>query len=96
MLIVKAVLVATALIFGGLNRWSALPRLRRTASTVDAHTVTNVMRVEGLLMIGVFVGGVRAVAQRAGIRVRRIRPCGVGWLAGSKFNRTSAESHVHS
>jgi putative copper resistance protein D len=54
-LIVKAVLVATALIFGGLNRWSALPRLRRTASTVDAHTVTNVMRVEGLLMIGVFV-----------------------------------------
>ncbi|MDR5751586.1 MULTISPECIES: CopD family protein [unclassified Caballeronia] len=54
-LIVKAVLVATALIFGGLNRWSALPRLQRTASTVDAHTVTNVMRVEGLLMIGVFV-----------------------------------------
>lgn len=54
-LIVKAVLVVTALIFGALNRWSALPRLRRTASTVDAHTVTNVMRVEGLLMVGVFV-----------------------------------------
>jgi copper resistance protein D len=54
-LIVKAVLVGTALIFGALNRWSALPRLKRTASTVDAHTVTGVMRVEAVLMIGVFV-----------------------------------------
>ncbi|SAL52166.1 CopD family protein [Caballeronia humi] len=54
-LIVKAVLVATALLFGALNRWSALPRLQRTASTVDAHTFTGVMRVEALLMIGVFV-----------------------------------------
>ena len=48
-------LVATALLFGALNRWSALPRLQRTASTVDAHTFTGVMRVEALLMIGVFV-----------------------------------------
>jgi putative copper resistance protein D len=54
-LIVKAGLVAAALLFGALNRWSALPRLKRTASTVDAHTVTGMMRVEALLMIGVFV-----------------------------------------
>jgi len=54
-LIVKAVLVVTALIFGALNRWSALPRLKRTAATVDAHTVTGVMRVEALVMMAVFV-----------------------------------------
>jgi copper resistance protein D len=54
-LVVKAVLVAVVLIFGALNRWSALPRLRRTASTLDARTVTGVMRVEGFLMIAVFV-----------------------------------------
>jgi len=45
----------TALIFGALNRWSALPRLKRTAATVDAHTVTGVMRVEALVMMAVFV-----------------------------------------
>ncbi|VXB56474.1 Copper resistance D domain protein [Burkholderia sp. 8Y] len=53
-LIVKAALVAAALALGALNRWSALPRLQRTASTTDAHTVINLMRVEALLMVGVF------------------------------------------
>jgi copper resistance protein D len=53
--VVKLALVAVVLIFGAMNRWSALPRLKRTASTLDARTVTGVMRVEGLLMIGVFV-----------------------------------------
>jgi putative copper resistance protein D len=53
-LVIKSVLVVLALMFGALNRWKALSRLKRTASTVDAHTVTGVMRVEGLLMIGVF------------------------------------------
>ncbi|SAK42950.1 copper resistance D domain-containing protein [Caballeronia glebae] len=54
-LIVKLLLVAAALVFGALNRWSALPRLSRSASTMDAHTVINVMRVEALMMAGVFV-----------------------------------------
>jgi copper resistance protein D len=54
-LLMKLALVVAALVFGALNRWSALPRLRRTASTVDAHTVVNVMRIEALAMTGVFV-----------------------------------------
>ncbi|MDR5853675.1 CopD family protein [Caballeronia sp. LZ062] len=54
-LIVKAALVAAALALGALNRWSALPQLQRTASTTDAHTVINLMRVEALLMAGVFL-----------------------------------------
>jgi copper resistance protein D len=54
-LLLKLALVAAALVFGALNRWSALPRLRRTASTADAHTVINVMRIEALAMTGVFV-----------------------------------------
>ncbi|SAK65015.1 copper resistance D domain-containing protein [Caballeronia temeraria] len=54
-LIVKLLLVAAALAFGALNRWSALPRLSRSASTMDAHTVINVMRVEALMIAGVFV-----------------------------------------
>lgn len=54
-LIVKMLLVAAALALGALNRWSALPRLSRSASTMDAHTVINVMRVEALMMAGVFV-----------------------------------------
>lgn len=54
-LIVKVVLVAMALAFGALNRWSALPRLQRSASTMDAHTVINVMRIEAVMMAGVFV-----------------------------------------
>ncbi|MBB5466163.1 putative copper resistance protein D [Paraburkholderia sp. CI2] len=54
-LTLKLVLVALALVLGALNRTSALPRLRRTASTMDAHTFVNVMYLEALLMIGVFV-----------------------------------------
>jgi putative copper resistance protein D len=54
-LIVKLAFVAAALLLGALNRWSALPRLQRTASTTDAHTVINLMRVEAMLMVGVFV-----------------------------------------
>ncbi|KXU90390.1 copper resistance protein CopD [Paraburkholderia monticola] len=54
-LTLKLVLVALALVLGGLNRTLALPRLRRTASTMDAHTFVNVMYLEALVMIGVFV-----------------------------------------
>ena len=54
-LIVKLALIAAALAFGALNRWSALPRLQRSASTMDAHTVINVMRIEAVMMAGVFV-----------------------------------------
>src|SRR6201996_5430129 len=53
-LMAKLVLVALALVLGGLNRFSALPRLRRTASTMDAHTFANLIYLEALLMIGVF------------------------------------------
>jgi putative copper resistance protein D len=51
----KLALVALAAVLGGLNRFSALPRLRRTASTVDAHTFNNVLHLEALAMIGVFI-----------------------------------------
>ena len=54
-LMLKLALVALALVLGGLNRFSALPRLRRSASTVDAHTFNNVMYLEALAMLGVFV-----------------------------------------
>jgi len=54
-LAVKVTLVLAALVLGGLSRWSALPRLRRTASTVDAHAVTRIMRLEALLIMGVFI-----------------------------------------
>jgi putative copper resistance protein D len=54
-LVVKGVLIATALLLGAMNRWSVMPRLQRTASTVDAHTFTGVMRMEALLIVGVFV-----------------------------------------
>jgi copper resistance protein D len=54
-LMLKAVLVALAVVLGGLNRLSVLPRLRRTASTVDAHTFTNLLYLEALVMIGIFV-----------------------------------------
>ncbi|CCD38171.1 Copper resistance protein D [Candidatus Paraburkholderia kirkii UZHbot1] len=54
-LIVKLVLIAVALAIGALNRWSALPRLQRSASTMDAHTVINVMRIEAVMMAGAFV-----------------------------------------
>jgi putative copper resistance protein D len=53
-LTLKLALVALALVIGGLNRFSALPRLRRTASTMDAHTFANLLHLEALLMIGVF------------------------------------------
>ncbi|CAB3648753.1 CopD family protein [Paraburkholderia rhynchosiae] len=54
-LTLKLSLVALALVLGGLNRFLALPRLRRTASTMDAHTFVNVLYLEALAMIGVFV-----------------------------------------
>jgi len=54
-LLLKSALIACALMLGALSRWSALPRLQRTASTADAHTVINVMRVEAVLMVMVFV-----------------------------------------
>ncbi|CAB3751010.1 CopD family protein [Paraburkholderia solisilvae] len=53
-LMLKLALVALALVLGGLNRFSALPRLRRTASTMDAHTFANLLHLEALVMIGVF------------------------------------------
>jgi putative copper resistance protein D len=54
-LMLKVALVAMALVLGGLNRFSALPRLRRTASTMDAHTFTNVLYLEALALLGAFV-----------------------------------------
>ncbi|OAJ58392.1 copper resistance protein CopD [Paraburkholderia ginsengiterrae] len=54
-LTLKLALVGLALVLGGLNRFSALPRLRRTASTMDAHTFVNVLYLEALAMLGVFV-----------------------------------------
>ncbi|WP_153074595.1 CopD family protein [Paraburkholderia bonniea] len=54
-LLLKLALVALALVFGGLNRFLALPRLRRTASTMDAHTFVNVLYLEALTMIGIFI-----------------------------------------
>jgi putative copper resistance protein D len=53
-LMLKLALVALALVLGGLNRFSALPRLRRTASTMDAHTFTNLLYLEALAMLGIF------------------------------------------
>ncbi|HLX01922.1 MAG TPA: CopD family protein [Trinickia sp.] len=54
-LLLKLALVAFAIVLGGMNRMSVLPRLRRTASTVDAHTFNNVLHLEALVMIGVFI-----------------------------------------
>ncbi len=53
-LTLKLALFALALALGGLNRFAALPRLRRTASTVDAHTFANLLYLEALSMLGVF------------------------------------------
>jgi copper resistance protein D len=53
-LTLKLVLVALALVLGGLNRFAAVPRLRRTASTMNAHTFTNVIYLEALAMLGIF------------------------------------------
>ncbi|HEV3106371.1 MAG TPA: CopD family protein [Trinickia sp.] len=54
-LTLKLSLVLLAVLLGGLNRLSALPRLRRTASTMDAHTFNNVLHLEALVMIGIFI-----------------------------------------
>lgn len=54
-LTLKLALVLLAVLLGGLNRTSALPRLRRSASTTDAHTFNNVLHLEALVMIGVFI-----------------------------------------
>lgn len=54
-LLLKLALVTLALVLAALNRFSALPRLRRTASTEDAHTFRNVLHLEALAMIGVFI-----------------------------------------
>ena len=54
-LTLKGALVLLAVLLGALNRTSALPRLRRTASTTDAHTFNNVLHLEALVMIGVFI-----------------------------------------
>jgi len=54
-LVVKLVFVATAFLLGGINRVSAFPRLKRTASTADARTVIGVMKIEALLMMCVFL-----------------------------------------
>jgi putative copper resistance protein D len=53
-LTLKLVFVALALVIGALNRFVALPRLRRTASTADAHTFANLLYFEALAMLGVF------------------------------------------
>jgi copper resistance protein D len=54
-LLLKLSLVTLAVLLGGLNRYSALPRLRRTASTEDAHTFCNLLHLEALTMLGVFI-----------------------------------------
>lgn len=54
-LALKAALVLFAIVLGGLNRMSVLPRLRRTASTADAHTFNNVLHLEAFVILGVFI-----------------------------------------
>ncbi len=54
-LTLKGALVLLAVLLGALNRTLALPRLRRTASTTDAHTFNNVLHLEALVMIGIFI-----------------------------------------
>lgn len=54
-LTLKGALVLLAVLLGALNRTSALPRLRRTASTTDTHTFNNILHLEALVMIGVFI-----------------------------------------
>lgn len=63
-LTLKLALVLLAVVLGGLNRLSALPRLRRTASTVDAHTFVNIVHLEAYVMVAVFVAAA-ALAQFA-------------------------------
>lgn len=54
-LTLKGALVLFAVLLGALNRTSALPRLRRTASTTDAYTFKNILHLEALVMVGVFI-----------------------------------------
>jgi putative copper resistance protein D len=54
LLMLKLVLVALALMLGGLNRFAVLPRLRRTASTMDVHTFNTLLYFEAIAMVGVF------------------------------------------
>ena len=54
-LTLKGALVMLAVLLGALNRTSALPRLRRTASTTDAHTFNNVLHLEALVMVAIFI-----------------------------------------
>ncbi|PTB18689.1 copper resistance protein CopD [Trinickia symbiotica] len=54
-LALKAALVLFAIVLGGLNRISVLPRLRRSASTADAHTFNNVLHLEAFVILGVFI-----------------------------------------
>jgi putative copper resistance protein D len=54
-LALKLALVLLAVLFGGLNRISVLPRLRRSASTADAHTFNNVLHLEAFLILAVFI-----------------------------------------
>jgi putative copper resistance protein D len=54
-LTLKGALVLLAVLLGALNRSSALPRLRRTASTTDAHTFNNVLHLEALVMVAIFI-----------------------------------------
>jgi putative copper resistance protein D len=54
-LTLKGALVLFAVLLGALNRTSALPRLRRTASTTDAHTFNNVLHLEALVMLSIFI-----------------------------------------
>jgi putative copper resistance protein D len=54
-LLLKLALVAFALVLGGMNRFSTLPRLKRTASTADARDFGNLLYLEALVMIGVLV-----------------------------------------
>ena len=42
------------LMLGGLNRFAVLPRLRRTASTMDVHTFNTLLYFEAIAMVGVF------------------------------------------
>lgn len=61
-LTLKLALVLLAVVLGGLNRILALPRLRRTASTMDAHTFVNIVHLEAYVMVAVFVAAA-ALAQ---------------------------------
>lgn len=54
-LMLKLALVLLAVVLGGLNRTSVLPRLRRTASTTDAHTFKNLLHLEAFVIAAVFV-----------------------------------------